>query len=104
MAQRAHRTYCDGIGQEFEGAQFGDARLNQRAVQLAELMALDPEASFPAAAGNDAGLEATYRFLNNDRVTAEEILAPHRRETARRAAAAAQVVVAHDTTEFNFGK
>lgn len=51
----------------------------------------------------DASLEGTYRFLNNKKVTAEGILAPHFRATARRVHATECVVVAHDTTEFSFG-
>ena len=62
-----------------------------------------PEASFPIAAANDSELEATYRFLNNPTVRGAAILEPHIRATRERCAGAA-VVVAHDTTEFNFGK
>lgn len=93
-----------GVDDEFEGAEFGDKRLGVRLVEIARRMAAKPDTSFPKAAGNDGELEATYRFLNNERVTPAEILAPHVRATIRRAGAAAQVVVAHDTTEFNFGK
>lgn len=64
----------------------------------------DPEASFPVAADNDADLEATYRFLNNERVEADEIMRPHVRRSVKRCRAASRVVVAHDTTELNFGK
>jgi hypothetical protein len=62
----------------------------------------EPGASFPQAAKSEADLEGTYRFLNNDRVTAERILAPHVRATLARIGEG-PVVVAHDTTEFNFG-
>jgi transposase-like protein/DDE family transposase len=89
---------------EYEGAELGDKRLNGRLVKVAKTVATSPAASFPKVASDDADLEGTYRFVNNPRVTAEGILAPHRRETARRARAAKTVVVAHDTTECNFGK
>ena len=92
------------IEEEFVGASLGDERLNRRLVQLALSAALEPAASFPVIAGGDAELEATYRFLANDRVSAAEILAPHVRQTVRRASAADGIIVAHDTTEFNFGK
>jgi transposase-like protein/DDE family transposase len=88
---------------EYEGAEFGDARLDRRLVELSHMVGTDPEASFPTAAGNDAELEATYRFLNNERVSGEKILAPHVDATIRRTSRAGEVVVAHDTTEFNFG-
>jgi hypothetical protein len=92
------------LAAEYQDAELGDERLQHRLVQVAGAVAAEPAASFPLAAGNDAELEATYRFLNNDRVSAEAILAPHRRQTAMRARDATTVVVAHDTTEFNFGK
>jgi hypothetical protein len=89
---------------EYEGADLGDERLEHRLVRLAEQLARAPATSFPKAATSDSELEATYRFLGNDRVTPEEILMPHVRQTlARMAKQAAPVVVAHDTTEFNFG-
>lgn len=91
------------VGSEYEGAEFGDARLARRLISLARLVAAEPDSSFPAAAGGDANLEATYRFLNNDRVTPERILAPHVRRTVERCIDAERVVVAHDTTELNFG-
>src|SRR3954447_16166659 len=89
---------------EYEGADLGDERLDRRLVRIAEQLAKAPGTSFPKAAASDSELEATYRFLGNDRVTPEEILMPHvRRTLARMAKQAAPVVVAHDTTEFNFG-
>src|SRR6476619_5260422 len=89
---------------EYRGASLGDERLNRRLRRLAALIGSDPEASFPVAANNDADLEATYRFVNNERVEAHEIMAPHLARTLERCGQARRVVVAHDTTEFNFGK
>jgi Transposase DNA-binding/Transposase DDE domain len=94
-----------GIEGEYTGADLGDARLRRRLVKVATGAAASPEASFPKGAENDSQLEATYRFLSNENVTPSEILAPHARQTARRASEVqGAVVVAHDTTEFNFGQ
>src|SRR5262249_13494240 len=60
-----------------------------------------PGESFPKAL-DDAELEAAYRFFGNGQVTPEAILAPHFRQSARRAAELPQIVVAHDTTQFEF--
>src|SRR6266481_2955493 len=87
---------------EFDGADFGDRRLATRLTTLAEHLSTAPDQSFPAAAGDDAALEATYRFLNNEIVSPEQILEPHYSATAVRAASAACVVVAHDSSEFVF--
>ena len=87
---------------EVETADFGDRRLTRRFVRLAERLAKAPDQSFPKAAGSDAALEATYRFLGNDAVTPAAILQPHVAATASRCAEAAAVFVAHDSTEFHF--
>jgi len=90
---------------EFAAANFKDRRLTRRLRELASTLSDRPSASFPEAMGSDAALEATYRFLSNERVTPTAILAPHLANTAARVRAAdGQVVVAHDTTEFNYGR
>ena len=88
---------------EYTGAKLGDARLDARLVSSARMVAGKPDSSFPKAAGSDAELEATYRFLNNERVGPDAMLGPHVRQTVLRASACETVVIAHDTSEFNFG-
>jgi hypothetical protein len=90
------------IIEEFTGADLGDKRLASRLVTIATQFRAQPDASYPEAAGGDAALEATYRFLNNAAVTPEGILGPHLDATCRRIRDAGRVVVAHDTTEFAF--
>jgi Transposase DNA-binding/Transposase DDE domain len=90
------------MSDELEGAEFGDERLSKRLVAIVEQLAPAPAQSFPKAAGDDADLEGTYRFLNHEAVTPQEILAPHVARTAQRVAAYEAVVVAHDTTELRF--
>lgn len=89
------------LSEEFADADLGDARLGRRLGLLADRLAERPGESFPKAL-NDAELEAAYRFFGNDQVTPEGILAPHFRESARRAAELPRIVVAHDTTQFEF--
>lgn len=91
------------VSNEFVGAQLGDARLDRRAVRLAQVLAAAPDESFPTLTADDSELEALYRFVNNERVTPELILGSHYRETARRATAVRDVIVVHDTTGFSFG-
>jgi hypothetical protein len=51
---------------------------------------------------SDGELEGVYRFLGNERVTPQKILAPHVAATRERAGAGT-VIIAHDTTELGFG-
>ncbi len=90
------------MSSELAGAELGDARLSKRLCSLADQLAARPGASFPKAL-DDAELEAAYRFFGNNEVTPEAILAPHFRQTARRAGEAARIIVVHDTTAFEFG-
>ena len=90
------------LSEELGDADLGDERLNRRLAVLADLVARRPDAGFPKAL-DDAELEAAYRFFGNDRVTPEAILAPHLRQTARRAREHERVLVVHDTTQFEFG-
>ena len=87
---------------EVAAAELGDKRLSGRLVRLAEQLAKAPDQSFPKAAGSDAALEATYRFFGNETVTPAAILQPHVAATVGRCAAAAAVIVAHDSTELRF--
>lgn len=89
---------CD----EMRGAALGDERRSRRMVEIVGQLAVAPAKSFPKATGNDASLEATYRFLNNKSVEPEAILSPHYRATAERCGEAEATIVAHDTTEFRF--
>src|SRR5229473_2787475 len=100
MATRAQAV--PALSAEFGDADLGDERLDQRLGLLADRVAERPGESFPKVL-DDAELEAAYRFFRNERVTPEGILAPHFRQTALRAAAAPQVLVVHDTTQFEFG-
>jgi hypothetical protein len=90
-------------GKEAADADLGDARLERRYGQLMEMMARGPDQSFPRASGDsDAALEATYRFLNNESVEHEALLASHYAKTLERMRADSEVLVVHDTTEFRF--
>jgi hypothetical protein len=88
---------------EFDAVELGDERLNARLLLLASSLARDPEQSFPDVFEDSAELEAGYRFFNNPRVEASEILRPHVMATAARLAAVDRVLAIHDTTEFVFG-
>jgi len=95
------RAEVPTISVELSEADLGDERLNRRLGLLADQLARRPGESFPNAL-SDAQLEAAYRFFGNDRVSPEAILAPHFRQSARRAWGHGRVLVVHDTTQFEF--
>ena len=102
MPPRSRVAVLPALSSEVADADLGDARLTQRLGLLIDSVADRPGESFPKAL-DDAELEAAYRFFGNAKVTPEAILAPHFRQTVRRAATHRDVLVVHDTTEFEFG-
>src|SRR3954452_15690230 len=86
---------------EYGGASLGDSRLSARLPKLARKMAAKSDVGFPQAFA-EAELEAFYRFVGNDAVGSEAILAPHVTATVRRCVDAKLALVAHDTSEFGY--
>jgi hypothetical protein len=87
------------VHEETAAADLGDERLNERFRVVLDRMSQKPSLKFPAACNGRAEIAAAYRFLNNARVDADKVLAPHREATMRRIREQAVVIVAQDTTE-----
>jgi hypothetical protein len=88
---------------EVAGADLGDARLTKRLEIIADSLAKRPGESLPDVAGDEAALEAVYRFLGNAAVRPEAVLAPHVAQTCRRSEGRKRVLAVFDTTEVRFG-
>jgi hypothetical protein len=87
---------------ELAGVELGDARLNKRVVKLLDRFAAHPTASIPGACGDWAETQAAYRFLANETVSWEAMLAAHWTSTRARMGAHAVVLCIQDTTELDF--
>ena len=96
-------TLLTPLSAEFSNTELGDTRLTRRLARIAEAAERAPGASIPEQAGSPAALEATYRFLGSNRVSAQAVFDNHVQATIRRAETASEVFVIHDTTEFRFG-
>lgn len=55
----------------------GDARLTARLLQITGTFYDKPTANIPQASGSAMAAKAAYRFLNNEKVQWQAILAPH---------------------------
>jgi hypothetical protein len=88
---------------EMASASFGDVRLTRRLQSIVSALSAKPETGFPMAFGDTAACEAFYRFLRNKKVTSDEILKPHVEATIARCSSVREIVVLHDTTQFQFG-
>ena len=88
---------------ELRSADFGDARLNQRAVKLLERFGAQPSLSIPAACQGWAETQGAYRFFSNPKVSWEQVLEPHGEASIERLRRHAVALAIQDTTELDFG-
>lgn len=87
---------------EMARVNLGDQRLNRRAARLLETLGAKPTVSIPAACKGWAETQAAYRFFAQERVTVQEILAPHGECTLQRARAYRVVLAIQDTSELDY--
>jgi hypothetical protein len=95
------------IDQELAGCQFKDMRLGKRFRKLLEQLSDGTGESIPFACQDWANTKAAYRFLANERVKEDMILAGHFQSTRDRFAATdtdSPILILHDTTEFTYSR
>jgi hypothetical protein len=93
----------DWVDRELAECDFKDERLRKRFRMLLEQLSDGTGESIPMACQDWANTKAAYRFLSNERVSEETILAGHFQSTRERFAASEEMaLVLHDTTEFSY--
>jgi hypothetical protein len=75
-----------------------DARLRRRFERILSAVSKRPDRSFPQALPTSADLEAGYRFVNNERVEWQQLLAPEVAQTVARVAEAGTAYAIHDSS------
>jgi hypothetical protein len=88
--------------QEMLRANLGDKRLNRRVSKVLHQLAQRPEGSVPSAFQSWRETLAAYRFFDNEKVSAEKVLEPHRDATLERVQEFPVVLCVQDTTELDF--
>lgn len=86
----------------FGEVMLGDQRRNERAVKLAEAMAREPNVSFPKQLGKPKEVKASYRFLQNGKVSYEGLMRPHLGQTRRQCQQRPVVLLVQATTELDY--
>jgi hypothetical protein len=86
---------------EFESLDLGDARLDRRAVLLAERLSQKPGASIPGACKNWSETVAAHRFLGNEGVGWDGVMAAHWDASQKRISQHKLVLCLQDTTELD---
>lgn len=87
---------------ELLGSELGDVRRTERLTAMVAAFAADPESSPWGALGDAHQAKAAYRFWDNQRCTVEGILSGHVQRTRGRCQLHREVLVAQDSTEFNY--
>jgi hypothetical protein len=87
---------------EMSEVDLGDKRLNWRLVETLAALAAQPMASIPQASLDWAATKATYRLLDNEKVSNEKIYAPHYARTRTRLVGHPLVLAVQDTTLLDF--
>ena len=90
------------VEEEMTGLTLGDARLVTRQQRLLSALFLQASQSIPAACQGAAEIKGAYRWLEHDKVTPGQILAPHVRATRQRVAQHPVVLTVQDTSELDF--
>ena len=88
--------------EEFGQVDLKDERLNLRCQELVEALGQQPSAPINQACEDWADSKAAYRFMDNEKVTAERILAPHSERTVERMNSHEIVLAIQDTTFLNY--
>lgn len=91
----------DSILDEIDSVDLGDGRLNERLKVIVESFSQKPNMSIPAACGERAKMEATYRFFDNPKVTLERILPSHYKNSVERIKDLKIALLVQDTTELD---
>jgi len=87
--------------EEMDTVDLHDVRLNERAVELLSVLGERPNLSIPAACGGRNEMTAAYRFFDNEKVTFDMVIQPHRERTRQRLAAQQVALLVQDTTEID---
>ena len=87
---------------EFEFAQLGDKRRNQRLVKIAQKLAASPGGTLPQAFADWAELKAAYRFFSGPGAHFDQIISPHLERTRASCGQPGEYLIIEDTTVLNY--
>ena len=93
----------DWVEHEVQEVDLGDKRLSYR-LKLCVSQAARIGESTPDRARSKADLKATYRLVDNPKVSMDEILSQHNQSTRQRCSAYKRIYLIQDTTEVDLTK
>lgn len=94
----------DWSDSEFKNIDLGDSRLEKRVIRVASDLLGSPTAPINHASLDRASMKAAYRLFDNEKVTTEGILKPHRQNTIERLQGEEVVLLHQDTCFIDYTK
>ena len=92
----------DWVSCEFQELKLGDKRVDRKAKKIINTLSKQPGASIPKAFNTAYEVKDCYEFFHNGKVTAEKILAPHKKATIERIKNESVVLLPQDTSALNY--
>jgi len=103
MAGKEHAAKESWFDQEIAGSKFQDVRLRKRFGTLLERLWKGMGQTIPLACQDWVNTKAAYRFMDNERVSEQDILSGHFLATAQRFSSTdGPILVLQDTTTFSY--
>jgi hypothetical protein len=87
------------IEEEFRTVDLNDKRLDRRVQLVVDRLSQKPGHKFTSACRTRTEMDRAYALVNNQRVTADDILAPHFDATCQRIRECPVVIISQDTSE-----
>lgn len=97
-----HMNRENWANKEFSSINLNDKRLNDRLLLVANQLSMNAVAPINQACGSWKDSKAAYRLFNNNKVSAQKILAAHREMVSKRISSQSLVFVIQDTTYINY--
>lgn len=95
-------TSDNWVREEFATIELSDARLNRRCQEVADTLAQQVGRPINQACEDWAATKGAYRLYAHEKVTPDQIIAPHHGQTVERMQQHALVLAIQDTTFFNY--
>ena len=90
------------ISDELDGVNFGDERLNTRAMTMLSDQYSKPQETLYGSSADEANAKGVYRFQSNEKVSEKELLKSHSAASVTRAQHYSVVLGVQDTTQLDF--
>ena len=95
-------SFSGWINNEFSDADFGDVRLKNRFIDIAEKFSLRPDETINKSLDNFCDKKGAYRLFSNNKFTSEIIFKSHNASTINRLKSEKIALFIHDSSYFSF--